>query len=256
MPGPGEYWAAAEVSPRRVRVMLGGITIADSTRTMVFRERDKLPVYYFPRDAVRLDLFTPTTHQVIDPQKGTASFWTIRAGDRIAENGAWAYPDGMPQWPEMGQHVAFEWGKMDAWYEEDEEVFVHPRDPYKRVDVMPSKRKVRVVLGGIEVAESASGFFLFETGLPTRYYLPREDVRMDLLTSVETHTRCPYKGIASYWDAQIGERTFPDIVWSYPEPIAECPKIRGLLCFFNERVDAIYVDDELQPKPRTKWSTD
>jgi uncharacterized protein (DUF427 family) len=256
MPSPSDYWAAAELSPRRVRVLFGGQTIADSTRAMLFRESQKLPVYYFPKDDVRMDLLEQTTHASEDAEKGTAAYWTVRVGDRTAVNAAFTYPKGMSQWPEMGQHVAFEWPKMDAWYEEDEEVFVHPRDPYKRVDVMPSSRKVRIVVGGETIAESTNARFLFETGLPTRYYIPAEDVRMDLLKATETHTRCPYKGIASYWTVTVGEKTFPDIVWGYPDPIPECPKIKGLLCFFNERIEAIYVDDQLQPKPRTKWSID
>jgi len=236
--------------------MFGGETIADSTRTMLFREAQKLPVYYFLKDDVRTDLLVASSHTASDPQKGTASFWSVKAGGRTAENAAWTFADGMAQWAEMGKYIAFDWAQMDAWFEEDDEVFVHPRDPYKRIDVMPSTRKVRIVVGGETVAESSRARFLFETGLPTRYYIPKDDVRFELLERTGTHSRCPYKGIASYWKVKVGQNTFPDIWWSYPEPIPECPKIADLLCFFNERVDAIYIDDELQPRPRTKWSID
>jgi uncharacterized protein (DUF427 family) len=110
-----------------------------------------------------------------------------------------------------------------------------------------------VELDGTIVAETHRPFLLFETGLPTRYYIPKEDVRMHLLEPTATVSRCPYKGIASYWSVRLAERVFQDLVWSYPDPISECPKVKGLLCFFNERVD-LHVDGELQPKPRTRWS--
>jgi uncharacterized protein (DUF427 family) len=174
----------------------------------------------------------------------------------VAENAAWSYQTSPAEWPDSGRYVAFYWNKMDAWYEEDDEVFVHPRDPYKRVDVMRSSRQVRVVVGGETVAESRQPRLLFETGMPTRYYLPREDVRLDLLEPSGTHTRCPYKGLASYWHVRVGDFVGKDFVWSYPEPIPECPRIRDLMCFFNERVEAIYIDGELTAKPRTRWALD
>ena len=152
--------------------------------------------------------------------------------------------------------VAFYWDRVDHWYEEDEEIFVHPRDPYKRVDVVQSSRPVEVVLGGAVVAETRRARFLFETRLPTRYYIPPEDVRMELLVPSDKKTRCPYKGKARYWSAKMGDRLFEDIVWSYPEPIAECPKIKGYLCFYNEQVDEIRVDGKAVPRPVTPWSKD
>jgi uncharacterized protein (DUF427 family) len=143
---------------------------------------------------------------------------------------------------------------MDAWFEEDEEIFVHPRDPYKRVDVIASSRPVRVVLGGETVAETRRARFLFETRLPTRYYIPAEDVRMDFLTPSTKVTQCPYKGKAGYHTATVGGQVFEDVVWVYRDPIPECPKIKDYLCFFNEHVDAIFVDDVAQPRPVTSWS--
>ena len=137
---------------------------------------------------------------------------------------------------------------MEAWYEEEEQIFKHPRDPYHRVDVVESSRHIRVEIGGQTVAESRRPRLLFETGLPTRYYLPVEDVRMDLLEATETTSVCPYKGQASYWRL-AGDPAGRDVAWSYQNPIPECPRIKGLISFFNERVDALHVDDELQPKP-------
>jgi uncharacterized protein (DUF427 family) len=251
-----DYKVLLEPSPRRVRVKFGGEWIADSTKAQLLFETRHLPVYYFPRADVRLDLMAPTEHHTFCPYKGQASYWTIKVGNRVAENAVWGYPDPYDEVPQLSDLVAFYWDRVDHWYEEDEEIFVHPRDPYKRVDAVPSSRPVRVILGGETVAETKRAMFLFETRLPTRYYIPQEDVRMDLLVPSDKATACPYKGKARYWSARIGDRMFPDIVWSYPEPIAECPKIKGLLSFFNEQVDAILVDGKEVPRPLTKWSKD
>jgi uncharacterized protein (DUF427 family) len=143
---------------------------------------------------------------------------------------------------------------MDAWFEEDDEVYVHARDPYKRVDVLHSSRHVKVVVAGEVVADSRRPALLFETGLPTRYYLPKADVRMDLLMPSDTETQCPYKGTASYYSVRSGSFLARDIAWYYRRPILECSPTENLVCFFDERVDAVYVDGELQDRPRTRWS--
>jgi uncharacterized protein (DUF427 family) len=231
-----------EPSPRWVRALFDGVAVGDSKRMMLLYKPGKLPLYCFPDDDVKTDLLSPSSHK--------PGYFDLRAGGRTAENAAWRYDA-----PELEGYVAFDWNSMDNWFEEDDEIFVHPRDPYKRIDVLRSSRHVRVVLGGETIADSRRPSLLFETHLPTRYYIPRGDVRMDLLTPTDTHTRCPYKGVASYWSASINGQTFQDVVWTYPVPIPECPKIEQLLCFFNERVDGIYVDGELEAKPVTKWSS-
>ena len=143
---------------------------------------------------------------------------------------------------------------MDQWYEEDEEVFVHARDPHVRIDILESHRQVEIVLGGEVVARTRRARFLFETGLPTRYYVPAEDVRRDLLEASDSHSACPYKGTASYYSARVAGQAYEDIAWVYPEPLPEVARIKGYLCFYNERVDAIHLDGEALPKPSTKWS--
>jgi len=143
--------------------------------------------------------------------------------------------------------------EIDVWYEEDEQVFVHPRDPYHRVDVLQSSRRVRVSVNGEGVAETEQPKVLFETSLPPRYYIPPEDVREEMLTPTAKETQCPYKGVASYYSVEAGGERVDDGVWYYPDPIPEAPKIRRLLCFFNEKVD-LEVDGEEQERPRTQWS--
>jgi uncharacterized protein (DUF427 family) len=251
-----DYKITFEPSSRRVRVQFNGATVADSTNAHLLFETRHLPVYYFPRADVRMDLLTPTDHHSFCPYKGTASYWTLRVGDRTAENAVWGYPDPFEEVAAIGDFVAFYWDRVDHWYEEDEEIFVHPRDPYKRIDVIQSSRPVQIVLGGQVVADTRRARFLFETRLPTRYYIPPEDVRRDLLIPSGKATACPYKGKARYWSVKIGDRMFEDIVWSYPEPIPECPKIKGYLCFFNEQVDEVRVDGKPVPRPLTPWSKD
>ena len=252
--GDSGHWIHVSESPRHVRVFFGGEAIANSKRVKLVREPEVLPAYYFPKEDVRTELFVPSRYNTSCPQKGEASYWSIRSGNKSAENAAWSYLT--PSLPAAGikDYFAFDWVQMDKWMEEDEEIFKHARDPFKRVDALPSKRHVRVVIDGQTVAETRRPHLLFETNHPVRYYLPQEDVRMDLLTASATTSRCPYKGPASYWSVNIGGEMFADLVWGYMEPIPECPKIKGLLCFFHERGCDIYVDGELVAQPKTKWA--
>jgi uncharacterized protein (DUF427 family) len=146
--------------------------------------------------------------------------------------------------------VRLDWSAMTEWLEEDEPVYTHPRDPYKRIDILASSRHVRVEIDGVTVAESAQPRLLFETGLPTRYYLPLSAVRMDLLRPSDASTHCPYKGTAAYWSVETAARVHKDVVWIYRTPLPESQKIAGLACFYNERVD-IYLDGEKLPRPKS-----
>ncbi len=242
-----------EPCPRRVRVFFGGEAVADSTSVVYLYETGHLPVYYFPLADLRSDLLKETGHHTTCPYKGVASYYSVVVGDRTAGSAVWTYPEPIDAVPELAGYAAFYWDKADAWYEEDDEVFVHPRDPHHRVDVLNSSRHVQVVVGGTVVAESHRPRLLFETGLPTRYYLPKLDVRQDLLVPTGLRTRCPYKGEAGYWTIKAGGEVLEDCAWSYPAPLPEIPKIENLIAFYNEKVDII-VDGELQERPRSRWS--
>jgi uncharacterized protein (DUF427 family) len=242
-----------EDSPRRIRGVLAGETVVDSTRSRLLYEHGHLPIYYFPREDVRVDLLEPTDHHTRCPWKGEASYWSVRVGDRVAENAVWGYPEPLDDAPPLAGYVAFYWNKFDTWYEEDEEAIVHPRDPYHRVDVVRSSRHVVLRLGGEVIAESTRPLALFETGLPTRWYLPEADVRMDLLEPSDKRTGCAYKGFASYWSVRSGDELEEDVVWTYREPRRGMEDIKDLVCFFNERVD-VEVDGELEERPETQWS--
>jgi uncharacterized protein (DUF427 family) len=229
---------------KRIRVMAGDATIADSAATLLLLEKGHRPVYYFPRADVRMDLLAPTSHHTRCPYKGEASYWSLEAGGRTVENAAWSYEQPIEGVEPIAQRLAFYWNKVDRWFEEDEEIFGHPRDPFHRVDVVPSSRAVRVVFAGETIAHTRRALFLFETGLPARYYIPRDDVRMDLLTPTATTSFCPYKGRASYWSLRVGERTAADAAWTYMDPLPECPRIKAHIAFYPEKVDQLEVEGE------------
>ncbi len=150
--------------------------------------------------------------------------------------------------------VRFDWEALDAWYEEDERVFVHPRSPYVRVDALRSTRTVRVELDGIMLGESSSPVLVFETGLPTRYYLNRPDVNFSHLVPSDTVTSCPYKGTTSgYWSVRTGGTVHPDLAWSYDFPTRQLLPITGLIAFYNEKIDT-FLDGQQLDRPVTHFS--
>lgn len=228
---------------------LGDECVADSTRAQLLVQYGSgaLPTYYLPLEDVRGDV-------LVDESVGPDGerVWAVCASHARAEAAAWTNADSSGSFAALADHVTFSWRQL-AWYEEDERVLMHARDPHKRVDTLRSSRRVRVLVAGEPVAESVRPLLLFETFLPTRYYLPFADVRTDLLIASDTRTICPYKGEARYWSVRVGDTVVPDVAWSYPDPIPENPKIRDLLCFFNEMVDLV-VDGVPLERPRTPWS--
>lgn len=226
-----------EDSPRRIRVVLGGQTIADSQAVKMLHETGYLPRYYIPETNVRMDLLQPTEHRTHCPFKGDASYWSVRVGDTLAENAVWSYPEPLKNAPPLSGYLAFDWKAMDAWFEEDEEIIGHPRDPYHRIDVRRSTRRVVVRVNGELVAETHRPMLLFETGLPTRYYIPRADVQNDRLVPSVRRTICPYKGHASYWSVRTKAGVVDNLIWCYEEPLAEATKITGYVCFPQEHSD-------------------
>ena len=215
--------------------------------------RDRVPyypAYYVPLADVRAEL-RPEPGGARSPSRGDGRTYTVVVDGREAAGAALRYENSPIA--ALRDLVRLDWHAMDAWFEEDEEVFTHPRDPYTRVDILASSRHVRVELGGATIAESSSPRLLFETGLPVRYYLPRTHVRLDLLVPSATVTHCPYKGQAEYWSVRAPDGMHQDVVWSYRTPLPESQKIAGLVAFLNERVD-LHVDGVLQTRPRTKFS--
>ncbi|MFC7243071.1 DUF427 domain-containing protein [Catellatospora aurea] len=235
---------------KRVRAYFNGQVVADTSRPVLVWEVPYYPAYYLPVEDVHTELLQPTG-RTASTGMGEGALYTMRVGDRTAEDAAVRYENSPI--PELRDLVRFEWAAMDAWFEEDEEVYTHPRDPHTRVDILASSRHVRVEVDGVTVAESHRPMVLFETGLPPRFYLPKTDVRLDLLKPTDTVSHCPYKGQAEYWSVRAGDTVHDDLVWSYRTPLHESRKIEGLVSFYNEKVD-LYVDGVLQKRPKTKFS--
>jgi uncharacterized protein (DUF427 family) len=235
---------------KRVRAYLDGQLVADTIAPLLVWEIPNFPTYYIPAADVRAELVAAgeSEHQ---RHLGEGELLHVTAGDATAERAARRYRDSPIE--ELREAIRLDWPAMSEWLEEDEPVYTHPRDPYKRIDILASSRRIRIEIDGITVAESGQPRLLFETGLPVRYYLPLTDVRLDLLRPSDTSTHCPYKGMASYWSVQTDTRLHPDVVWIYRAPLPESQKIAGLACFYNERV-AVYVDGELQPRPPSPFS--
>ena len=212
-----------EHGSKRVRAFLGGELVADTTHPLLVWEKPYYPMYYVPRADVRTELLSPDGTVAHSPSRGDGHLFTVRAGGKEAVGAALIYEQS--PFEELRDAIRLDWNAMDAWFEEDEEVFTHPRDPYTRVDILPSSRHVRVEVDGVEIANTTKPTLLFETGLPVRYYLPATHVRMDLLKPTETASHCPYKGDAEYWSARIGDELHTDVAWSYRTPLPESQKI-------------------------------
>ncbi len=227
--------------PRRIRAMLGDVTIVDSERAMLLHESNIFPVLYIPVGDVDQTLLTRTDTTTHCPFKGDATYWTITAGDTVAEDAAWSYEAPIESASWLAGYVAIEWGRMDRWFDEDDEIFGHIRDPYHRVDARPTSRRYQVTIGGRVVADSTNSFVVSETGGGNRHYLPAADVRTDEFTRSATTTHCPHKGDTAYWhDAVSGAQ---DVAWSYPNPLEEATRIAGHWCFDGPGVEVTRIDE-------------
>jgi uncharacterized protein (DUF427 family) len=252
-PVEGEGLLYLESSPRRIRGLAGGETVVDSRQPRMLHEQGKLPIYLFPRTDVRTDLLHPSKRRTQSANKGEARWWDLELDSGRVEAAAWEYSAPPPDAPPLDGLFGFRWEALEEWFEEDERAIVHPRDPYHRVDVLDTSRRVRISLEGQILADSTRARVIFETNLPPRWYLPREDVKAELQES-ELRTGCAYKGYASYYSLPAGDAG-RDIAWIYENPRREVAPVAGMVCFFNERVD-IELDGEPQERPLTPWSPD
>jgi uncharacterized protein (DUF427 family) len=240
-----------EPVPRRVRAMLGGRMVVDTEAAVYVWEWPFYPQYYIPAADVHAEILVDESH-VEHLRQGTARRIALRVDDLVRQKAGRALTDDAL--PGLAGMVRLDWAAMDAWFEEDEEVFVHPRNPYSRLDALRSTRKVRIELDGVVLAESASPVVLFETGLPTRFYLNRTEIDFIRLEHTDTASACPYKGrTADYWSVRTDTGTYPDLAWSYSFPTLAMTPIAGLVSFYNEKVD-VYLDDRLVERPVTQFS--
>ena len=183
---------------RRVRATRDGSTVIDSERVLLVHRPGKPPTYAFPATDVR----GLRTEPVIDAPG----------------------------------YVNVDWGGADSWFEEDEQVFGHPRNPYHRVDCLRSRRRLRVEAAGLTLVDTAQTVAVYETALEPRLYVDPEHVRTGVLAQSATQTYCPYKGTATYWSARIGDTFLEDVAWSYEDPLPESVPLKHLLSFDEGRV--------------------
>ena len=237
-------------NPKRVRGMHRGHTVVDSTNARFVWEIPYYPAWYFPVSDVAGEL-RANGETLRSPSRGEGTRYDLVIDGSFIPNAAYRHLDSPVE--ELRDLVRIEWDSLDTWFEEEVEVFVHPRSPEVRVDVLPSSRHVRVLIDDEVVADSHHPSLLFETGLPTRYYLPKSDVRMDLLTATDTETACPYKGWASYWSVTTSSGVHEDVVWGYRTPLPESEGVAGLVCFYNEKVD-LEIDGVRLDRIKTKFS--
>lgn len=230
--GSAERPVRIEPSGKRVRVMLGGQVVADTTDALYVWEHGRYPQYYLPRRDVTDGVLSPSGRTVESQTRGTAECFDVRAGGREAPDGAWTYATGPVE--ALRDRVRFDFDAMDAWFEEDEEIFVHPRDPATRVQILPSSRRATVMVDDVVVADTRRPTFLYETGLRRRTYFSPLDVRMDMLVASPSSSRCPYKGTARWWHVVTPSGTHQDLAWSYPAPLTESAGIAGLIAFYDE----------------------
>jgi uncharacterized protein (DUF427 family) len=238
-----------EPAPRRVRGYFDNTLVFDTTRARYVWETPYYPQYYIPISDIRLEHLVDENH----PQRlqlGPSRLHSLASDRRTHKSAARVY-DADGDGPVAG-YVRFEWDTLD-WFEEDEQIIGHPRNPYVRVDALRSHRHVKVEIEGVVLAETRSPILLFETGLPTRYYIDRTDVSFEHLGESNTQSVCPYKGITSrYWSARIGDTLHPDIAWTYEYPMGQVAPIAGLVAFYNEKLD-IFLDGQKLPQPPTHF---
>jgi uncharacterized protein (DUF427 family) len=234
-PGPPVEANHIEPSPRRIRGFLGGEKVFDTTAALYVWETSHYPQYYVPVSDVREELLV-ADGATQATGRGSAEILSLRVGAATRPGAVRHYRES--PLPQLAGTMRFQWDALDAWLEEDEQVYGHPRSPYVRVDALRSTRHLRIELGGALLAESRCPVLLFETGVMTRYYVDRSDVRFEHLRRTDTVTECPYKGVSGdYWSADVGIETHEDIAWSYRFPTRQVLPIAGLVAFYNERVD-------------------
>ena len=234
-------------SDRWVRGFVGGTVVVDSRDQLLVWEAElPVPRYLFRDQDIRSDCLVPTAppeeRGYQHPNSEVTTWFDVVVGDRTVRHGAWRR-EGFDGWT----GVTWERGALDHWYEEEVEVFEHPHDPFVHIDALPSSRLVTVRHGDILLAESHEAVLLWETNLPRRYYLPRSDVDLDLLTPSNTESICPYKGFATEYWSVTGEPDLTDVAWSYPEPFFPYRNLAGRIAFLHELLD-VSIDGVQKPR--------
>lgn len=233
---PSRVWYL-EAWPRRMRAMFAGETVLDTRRAQLLYETGAFPVHFFPLDDIQTDLLLPSDNQTSDEHRGAVRRFDVRIGDRTATAAVTSYPSPTDNSPPLANYASVDFGSMDRWFEEDEPIYAHPRDPYHRVDVRASSMHIIVSHAGDVIAETTRPKLLFETAVPIRYYLPLDDVRFDLLERSDTISECPYKGDGQHWNLVIGADRTEDVAWTLPHPLPEGLAAAEHVSFYPNKVE-------------------
>ncbi|MCQ4079045.1 DUF427 domain-containing protein [Streptomyces sp. RB6PN25] len=235
-----------EPVPRRIRGFAADRLVFDTVRARYVWLWPGYPQYCIPRKDI-VDGALLDEGRTLALRVGRARRHTLQLDSVSRPGAAWEWGDDAPS--DIVGCVSFRWEAIDAWFEEDEQVFVHPRNPYTRVDALRSGRSVRVMLDGAVLADAPSSVTVLETGLPTRYYLDRVHLDWTRMQPTDSVTSCPYKGKTSgYWSVRTDKATYPDLAWAYDFPTRQVSPIAGLVAFYNENADH-YLDGRLLPRP-------
>ncbi len=226
-----------------IRGVLAGETVVDTRHGRLLHESGMLPQWYLPLADIGAYLLVESSTTTHCPFKGDASYFSLQVGDRFVEDAIWTYRTPLAEAAWLDGLAGFYFDRLDTWYQEDDEVFGHPRDPFHRVDTHHTSRHVVVRAGGQTVADSTDTIALFETGLGVRYYLPEADVRIELLGPSETTSVCPYKGTAGYRSLTVGAQTIDAAAWFYAVPFAEAAEVAGYLSFDGTGIDLEVTDN-------------
>ncbi len=239
-----------EPAPRRVRGFLGHELVFDTTSARYVWEVPYYPQYYVPMADVRTEFLRDENHSQ-KVQFGPSRLHSLVGAGHAYKSAARVF-DADGGGPVAGT-VRFEWDRL-RWFEEDEPIYGHPRNPYSRVDALRSHRHIRVELDGVALADTHAPVLLFETGLPTRFYIDPTDVAFEHLEASSTQTLCPYKGVTSgYWSVRLDDTVHPDLAWTYHYPLPAVAPIAGMVAFYNEKLDII-VDGVALARPQTQFS--
>ncbi|PNS20531.1 hypothetical protein CAC42_5981 [Sphaceloma murrayae] len=228
-------------TPRRVRILLNGVYIADSTDALFVWEHPYYPQYYLPRGGFG-DEYVKRREEITEGGEKVGWVLEVTVGERRVRGVE--FEKGV-----VGGRVKIVFGDVDQWFEEDTPIYVHPKDPFKRVDIVHSTRPIKISVGGVVIAETTSSMHLYETSLPVRYYMPLTAVDQSVLQPSELKTKCPYKGEAEYYRVVLNGKEYGEVVWYYTRPTVECAAIQGLVCFYDEKVD-VEVDGKTQERSK------
>jgi uncharacterized protein (DUF427 family) len=258
-----------EPTAKRVRARTGGRTLVDSRAAMIVWEpRRIVPSYAVPSEDIDARLVPAADSyaeahpvaidnsgpRVLDPRTGFAAHTCDGQPLSFETDGSvFAGAGFRPADADLSGYVVLDFDAFDEWLEEDEPIVGHPHDPFSRIDIRRSSDRVQIEIEGVVVADTTSARLLFETHITPRFYLPRDDVRMDMLTASSRRTVCAYKGFASYWSAVVNGRIHSDVAWTYENPLIDATDVTGLIAFFDERVDVIR-NGERRARPVTPWS--